>query len=88
MGTFIVLRNRNRKLSSFDHFLGGAGAQRQAATPERVLTYGSERRVPKDVKPPQPQETGDDKTNRRSGRGVSPGRDDLRRGRPMRTIYV
>ena len=25
IGTFIVLRNRNRKLSSFDHFFWGAG---------------------------------------------------------------
>jgi len=29
MGTFIVLRNRNRKLSNFDHFFGGAGPQRR-----------------------------------------------------------
>jgi hypothetical protein len=28
MGTFIVLRNRNRKLSSFDHFFWGAGPGR------------------------------------------------------------
>jgi len=29
MGTFIVIRNRNRKLSNFDHFFGGAGPQRR-----------------------------------------------------------